>query len=123
MAVGLRSGSIIEYDLESNETSTLMESHNDGEAWGLAVNDSHVFSSGDDNQVKQWDPMERRCVATAIVNEKSRKAKKNKASTLGRHPESQSARAVAVGANGHLAVGANDGSVTIRDISDFTTTI
>jgi hypothetical protein len=68
------SGSIIEYDLATDETCTLMESHNDGEVWGLDMNESHVFSSGDDNQVKQWDPFERKCVATAIVNEKERKA-------------------------------------------------
>ena len=99
-----------------------MESHNDGEVWGLDMNESHVFSSGDDNQVKMWDPFERKCVATAIVNEKTRKASKNKASTLGKHPESQASRAIAIGSNGHIAVGANDGSVTIRSMDDFATT-
>jgi hypothetical protein len=52
MVLGLMSGSIIEIDLGSGEQTTLMESHNDGEVWGLDMNESHVFSSGDDNQVK-----------------------------------------------------------------------
>jgi WD40 repeat protein len=34
---------------------------------------------------------------------------------LSKHPESQCARAIAKGPNGHVAVCANDGSVTIRD--------
>lgn len=77
-----------------------------------------MYTSGDDNQVMKWDPLNRTSAGVAIVNEKERKAKKNKASTLGKHPESQASRAVAISCNGHLAVGANDGSVTIRMTSD-----
>ena len=100
-----------------------MQSHNDGEVWGLALDEANVYTSGDDNQVKKWDPFTRQCVDTAIVNEASRKARKNRASTLGNHPDSQSSRALAISPNGHLAVCANDGSVTIRDIADFKVTI
>jgi WD40 repeat protein len=46
-----------------------------------------------------------------------------KASTLGKHPDSQAARGLAISCNGHLAVCANDGSVTIRELSDFNTTV
>jgi len=42
---------------------------------------------------------------------------------MGKHPESQAARAVAVGSNGHIAVCANDGSMTIRALSDFHTVL
>lgn len=121
LVTGLMSGSIVEIDLASGDQRTLMQSHNEGEVWGLDLNDTHVFTSGDDNQVKQWDPFSRTCVATAIVNEKERKAKKNKASTLGRKAESQASRAVAISPSGHIAVGANDGSVTIRSLDDFNT--
>lgn len=62
LIVGLRTGSIIECDLESESMTPLMESHNDGEVWGLAMDDSHVYTSGDDNQVKKWDPSSRTCV-------------------------------------------------------------
>ena len=79
----------------------------------------HVYTSGDDNQVKKWNPYDRKCIDTADVNEKARKARRNKASTLGKFPESQNARALAVSSTGHIAVCANDGSVTIRSLDDF----
>ena len=42
---------------------------------------------------------------------------------MGKHPESQAARAVAVGPNGHIAVCSNDGGMTIRTTADFATVI
>lgn len=119
LIVGLRTGSIVECDLDSGEQRTLMESHNDGEVWGLDIESDFVYTTGDDNQVKKWDPASRKCVHTAKVNTASRKAKKNKASTLGKHPESQAARACAVSCTGDIAVCANDGSVTIRSAAAF----
>jgi WD40 repeat protein len=100
-----------------------MQGHNDGEVWGLAMDDSHVYTSGDDNQVKKWDPVLRECVETSNVSDKSRKAQRNKASSMGKHPESQAARAVAVSPNGQICVCANDGSMTIRNLSDLATPI
>lgn len=67
--------------------------------------------------------MTRTCEKRAIVNEAERKAKKNRASTMSKHAESQCARAVAVSCNGDMAVCANDGSVTIRKLPDFDVTI
>jgi len=122
LLVGLRNGSIIECNLEDDSMTTYMQSHNDGEVWGLAQNGSDICTSGDDNQVICWNVAERKAGKRATVNEAERKAKKNKASTLGRHPESQCARALAVSeACGKMAVCANDGSVTIRDVSDINT--
>ena len=66
-----------------------MESHNDGEVWGLDIDENFVYTSGDDNQVKKWDPSSRKCVETCIVTERAARAKnRNKASTLSRKPES-----------------------------------
>lgn len=62
--VGLRNGSIVETNIESGEQSTLMQSHNDGEVWGLDMDADFIYTSGDDNQVKKWDPNSRTCVAT-----------------------------------------------------------
>ena len=123
LVVGLRTGSIIECDLESEEMTTYIESHNDGEVWGLSLDDGFVYTSGDDNQVKKWDPFARKCMDTSDVNTEARRAKKNRASTLGNHPESQSSRALSISPQGHLAVCANDGSVTIRELADFKTII
>jgi glutamine cyclotransferase len=47
----------------------IMESHNDGEVWGLAMDDAHVYTSGDDNQVKMWDPATRTNVKSGIVTD------------------------------------------------------
>lgn len=69
LIVGMRSGRIEEFDLETGESKLIHESHNDGEVWGLSSDGTHVFTSGDDNQVKMWDPASRTCVSTAIVNE------------------------------------------------------
>lgn len=67
--VGLRNGSIVECNISNGEQVTYMQSHNDGEVWGLALDECNVYTSGDDNQVKCWNPMERKCDKTAIVNE------------------------------------------------------
>ena len=47
--VGLRTGSIIHCDMSSGNMSTLMESHNSGEIWGLDIDDACVYTSADDN--------------------------------------------------------------------------
>jgi WD40 repeat protein len=52
------------------------------------------------------------------VNDAVRKAKRNKASTLGKHPDSQCSRALAA-TDDYIVVCANDGSITIRNKNDF----
>ena len=123
MVVGLRTGSIVECDMESGEMTTHVESHNSGEVWGLDIKDGFVYTAGDDNQVIKWDPATRRCADRSIVNEASRRARRNKASTLSQHPHSQQARAVAVSPTGWMAVAANDGSVTIRRTEEMSTVV
>ena len=49
MVVGLRTGSIIQTDLDSDEQRTFVQSHNSGEVWGLDIAEGKVFTSGDDN--------------------------------------------------------------------------
>ena len=73
-----------------------------------------MYTSGDDNQIFEWNPESRECTSRSIVNTEARHAKKNKASTLSKMAESQCSRAVATSASGHMAVAGNDGSVTIR---------
>lgn len=93
-----------------------MESHSDGEVWGLApAGDNHVVTSGDDNKVKAWNISSRKCEATGKLSSDSRKAPRGGASSLTELPDSQCARAVAYNQkNGHIAVGHNDGTLTIR---------
>lgn len=55
MLVGLRDGSIITMDVNTQSKKKVMESHSDGEVWGLAIpNDDLVLTTADDNQVKAW---------------------------------------------------------------------
>jgi len=57
LLIGLRNGSIMEFKniLEAgaeNNGKTLMQSHFDGEVWGLTlVGDKHVLTCGDDNRI------------------------------------------------------------------------
>ena len=88
LLVGLRNGSIIECNIEDDSRTTYMQSHNDGEVWGLTQDRDEIYTSGDDNQVFSWKPSERKATRAVAVNEAKRKAKKNKASTLGKHPDS-----------------------------------
>lgn len=49
MVVGLANGTIIQFELESSECKTLMESHFSGELWGLDIDNEFVYTSGEDN--------------------------------------------------------------------------
>ena len=47
-----------------------MESHCDGEVWGLDVSpagDNLIATSGDDNQIKVWDTYRRTCAASSVL--------------------------------------------------------
>ena len=95
-----------------------MESHHEGEVWGLNTPDeNHVITCCDDNKIKTWNIAERKCVNTGKISSESRKAPKGGASTLSRLPASQCARAVGCNknGNGHIAIGHNDGTLTIRE--------
>lgn len=94
-----------------------MHAHCDGEAWGLDVaDDDHFVTSGDDNQAFAWSISERKSVCCGEICDKNAKAKKGGASSMTSYSPSKCGRAVAVntGGNGHVAVGHNDGRVTIR---------
>jgi len=88
MLVGLRTGSIIETNCTTGDQTTLMQSHNDGEIWGLSQGEGCIITSGDDNHIKKWDVAKRCCTDTAEVSGETRRAKRNRASTLGTLAES-----------------------------------
>ena len=114
--VGLRDGTIYQVDIASGSKQVVMEGHSDGEVWGLAVGDeNHVVTTGDDNKIKSWNISTRKCEFTGKISSESRKAPRGGASSLTELPDSQCARAVAVNPkNGHVAIGHNDGTLTIR---------
>ena len=49
LLVGLRNGTIWERPCDGGEGREIMNSHNEGEVWGLDSHDGQVITSGDDN--------------------------------------------------------------------------
>ena len=116
LIVGQRDGTIT---CRSGENNTdIMNSHSDGEVWGLAQKvDGTIITSGDDKKVMMWDPTTRKHLKTCAVSSRKNKSKRGHASTLSRLPESQCSRAVATN-DSWLAVAGNDGAVSIRNCSN-----
>jgi len=121
--VGLRDGSIKYFALDDVEGSmdTLMESHADGEVWGLDVfEDGKIMTSGDDNAHMIIDPEERALIDEALISEDMFSIM-NGPTTLSPWPSSQQSRAIAVnGEDGMMAIGTNGGRVIFKkgDIDD-----
>ena len=108
---------------EGGNNRDIMKSHHEGEVWGLdQTADGTVITSADDNKVMMWDPVNRCSTKIVGVSDKRRKARRGGASSLSDLPDSQCSRAVAVN-DQYLAVAANDGSVTVRSLSDPGTVI
>ena len=60
-------------DVHSEQKTVIMESHSEGEVWGLAsVDNNRVITTADDNKVKLWNITSRKCESTAIVSDESR---------------------------------------------------
>jgi WD40 repeat protein len=114
LIVGLLNGDIVE--VNGDDQNRVMESHSKGEAWGLApIGDDEFVTSGDDNQLKVWSVSDRKAISRGEICDEDAKPKKGAASTLSDLAPSKCARAVAVHPeNGHVAVGHNDGRVTVR---------
>jgi WD40 repeat protein len=113
---GLRNGCLLEIN-EKDEQNIIMRSHSTGEAWGLGmVDDSCFITSGDDNKAFTWNIDHKGCIDEAIVCDVRAQPKSGGASTMSDYAPSECGRAVAVNChgNGHVAIGHNDGRVTIR---------
>lgn len=99
-----------------------MQSHFEGETWGLSFNDGFVITSGDDNRIMMIDAQTRQYVRGGKISDKKMKdpARKSNASTLSQMPPNKQARAVTfTKKHSHLVVCNNLGKVSIRDLEDF----
>eukprot|EP01017_Pseudomicrothorax_dubius_P038903 TRINITY_DN5902_c0_g1_i1.p1 TRINITY_DN5902_c0_g1~~TRINITY_DN5902_c0_g1_i1.p1 ORF type:complete len:714 (-),score=190.86 TRINITY_DN5902_c0_g1_i1:151-2292(-) len=115
--LALRNASILEVSFDGKVQSTIIEGHSDGETWGVAIDPASgfVLTTGDDNSIKAWDPKAKKCVGKGTLNTAAGPKKKTGgASTLSQYPPNQCARAIAVGKNGHVVVGLNNGELHIR---------
>ena len=130
LLVGLRNGSILEFkDVMTSDSpveNCLVQSHFEGEVWGLEVvaGQNKVITSGDDNKIMMYDYSTRTFDRKGTVSDhKSTNAKKIKevtASSMSLYPANQQARAVCVSLrHNHLVVCSNMGKVSVRDFNDF----
>jgi WD40 repeat protein len=87
--VGMRDGTIYNVDLASGNKQAIMESHSDGEVWGLSIpNDDLVLTTADDNQIKVWSTKQRKCIQRGAVSSSARSLKRRGASSLTTFPDS-----------------------------------
>lgn len=116
LVVGQRDGTISMIKNGGSPTD-VMKSHHDGEVWGLAkCSDGTIVTSGDDNKVMFWNP-DSRSFKKCVQASDRKKSVKRGASTLSSFPDSQCSRAVAIN-DTWMAIGSNDGPVSIRKCSD-----
>jgi WD40 repeat protein len=121
----MRDGTIKECDATGNGSRDLMKSHSDGEVWGLDVGmdgqNPIVVTTGDDNTLKVWDPVNRVCLRSYVLEQEAGPKRKpgEGASTLASNSPNQQSRAVAINPHrGHIAVAHNDGHFTVRASAD-----
>lgn len=86
LLVGLRNGSILEFNealtADSAEERIIMQSHFEGEIWGLDVMPGKVITSGDDNKIMMFDYETKKYERKGTVSDhKSTNAAKVKAVT------------------------------------------
>lgn len=112
LLVGLRDGTIKVQPCSGGDAKTIMQSHSEGEVWGLEMWKGKVLTSGDDNAFGGWDPVKRCRIGVHKVSSTNKKAKRGGASSLSNLPASQQSRSITVGPD-NMALAANDGSVYI----------
>lgn len=97
-----------------------MQGHSTGETWGLAIGpNGMVYSTADDNQILQFNPKTRKVEDKGTISEKAgKKFRIGGASTLSPLPPNQHSRAIAINRKtGHVAIGTNDGTLSVRTIN------
>lgn len=79
-----------------------------------------VYTTADDNKVLEFNPKSKKVVNIGTINQKpGKKYRIGGASTLSVLPPNQQARGVAVNKSGHVALGLNDGSLSIRSAKNL----
>lgn len=95
-----------------------MNSHSDGEIWGLCCVENKIVTTGDDNKVMLWDSKTRKLVKSVKLNEKAGEIRKiaHGASTMSCHPPNQCARAVTYNTSKNMyTIAHNNGEISTWD--------
>lgn len=117
IVVGTKCGRII--TVEGDAKKEIMHGHWTGETWGVVIGpDGLVYTTGDDNFILGFNPKTFKVEKEGTINQTpGKKYKIGGASTLSLLPPNQQARGIAVNKAGHLAIGLNDGALSIRTTS------
>ena len=130
LLVGLRNGSILEFKdvmtTDSPAETCLVQSHFEGEIWGLELvpSQNKVLTCGDDNKIMMYDysshTFDRKGTVSDHKSTNNQKVKAVTASSMSIYPPNQQARAICHSErHGHLVVCSNMGKVSVRDFNDF----
>lgn len=124
----MRNGAILEFkdvltEGAENNPRTLMQSHFEGEVWGLApVDGDRVLTTCDDNKVLLFNFATRQLESSGTIsqNRKIKATRKSTASSSSQFAANKQARAIAFSKkHGHVVLCSNLGKVSIRAFEDF----
>lgn len=95
LCLGMKNGHIevLEYQKEGAKPRIVMNTHCDGEVWGLATvtledGSSRIVTSADDNKILAYNPVTRKCIGEGTVyhGKKIKKKMKHSASSMSKQP-------------------------------------
>jgi len=131
VVIGHDNGRIFKCNIDSEEQTTVCESHHDGEVWGLEVlpQKGTFLTCGDDNEFYEVDIKQKKVIRGGYVwlpEHNGGKAYetgkiRSTASTMCSFPSHQQGRAITYSSvHNHVAVANNHGDITIFSYDDFT---
>lgn len=124
---GLRNGTICTVSVSGKAVkATLMQSHHDGEIWGLDVlENGDILTTCDDNKVMHWSSKDRKCKGSYTINDATnKKIDKTGASRMSSYADDQCARAVCYNAKtDEVAIAVVNSTVQIRKLNALGTKV
>ena len=119
LLVGTKYGEVLSINEQSGAIKHIMKGHWTGETWGLAIgSDKKVYTTADDNTIICFNPSTNKTEKSGKISEKPGKNKIFRgASTLSLLTPNKHSRAIAVNKAGHVAIGTNEGELSIRTTS------
>jgi microtubule-associated protein-like 6 len=118
IALGLKDGTIVIKNLQKKTERIIVRSHHDGRLFAIEfVPDRFILSSGEDNKILLYDINSKTCEYVGIINEKPEIIKDDKGTDLdhNEYAPNQCSKSITYNMKyDHVAVGLNNGCVSIR---------
>ncbi|MCQ2820381.1 MAG: hypothetical protein MJ252_24210 [archaeon] len=117
IVMGLKNGSIVIMNYKNNKRQDLfLKSHCVGSIRGLDyVPDNRVITTGDDNRIMVWNLRSKKCESEGQINEPEQIQDLQNKNIFHTHPKNKSKCVSYNKEKGHIAVGLDDGTITIRE--------